>query len=178
MLLRLSGHPGFSFWWNWLKPGTRNGNHFSESPEKLMIETYVTKPQGACPHLCCLCWHLKAVTETDYSLDPMDAGADYHLLREKSFPYVSSENVRFYIIFRASLVAQLEKNLPAMRETWVRSPGWEDPFQKGKATHSSIPAYRIPWSVQSIGSTKSQIRLSKFHFHFISYLVVCIPNFC
>ena len=58
----------------------------------------------------------------------MDAGADYHLLREKSFPYVSSENVRFYIIFRASLVAQLEKNLPAMRETWVQSLGWEDPF--------------------------------------------------
>ena len=77
----------------------------------------------------------------------MDAGADYHLLREKGFPYVSSENVGFYIIFRASLVAQLEKNPPAMRETWVRSLGWEDPFQKWKATHSSILAYRIPWSV-------------------------------
>ena len=40
----------------------------------------------------------------------------------------------------ASLVAQLVKNLPAMRETWVQSLGWEDPLEKGKATHSSILA--------------------------------------
>ena len=44
----------------------------------------------------------------------------------------------------ASLVAQLVKNPPAMRETWVRSLGWEDPLEKGKATHSSILAWRIP----------------------------------
>ena len=44
----------------------------------------------------------------------------------------------------ASLVAQLVKNLPAMRETWVRSLGWEDTLEKGKATHFSIPAWRIP----------------------------------
>ena len=47
----------------------------------------------------------------------------------------------------ASLVAQLVKNPPAMRETWVRSWGWEDPLEKGKATHLSILAWRIPWSV-------------------------------
>ena len=40
--------------------------------------------------------------------------------------------------FGASLVAQLVKNLPAMRETWVRSLGWEDPLVEGKATHSSV----------------------------------------
>ena len=40
----------------------------------------------------------------------------------------------------ASLVAQLVKNPPAKRETWVRSLGWEDPLEKGKATHSSILA--------------------------------------
>ena len=44
----------------------------------------------------------------------------------------------------ASLVAQLVKNLPAMQETWVQSLGWEDPLEKGKATHSSILAWRIP----------------------------------
>ena len=38
------------------------------------------------------------------------------------------------------------KNLPAMLETWVRSLGWEDPLQKGIATHSSIFAWRIPWT--------------------------------
>ena len=47
----------------------------------------------------------------------------------------------------ASLVAQLVKNLSAMWETWVQSLGWEDTLEKGKATHSSILAWRIPWTV-------------------------------
>ena len=55
----------------------------------------------------------------------------------------------------ASLVAQLVKNLPAVWETWVRSLGWENPLEKGKATHSSILAWRIP---------KSQTWLSDFYF--------------
>ena len=47
----------------------------------------------------------------------------------------------------ASLVAQLVKNPPAVRVTWVRLLGWEDPLEKGKATHSSILAWRIPWTM-------------------------------
>ena len=47
----------------------------------------------------------------------------------------------------ASLVAQLVKNPPAMRDTWVRSLGWENPLEKAKATHSSILAWRIPWTI-------------------------------
>ena len=47
----------------------------------------------------------------------------------------------------ASLVAQLVKNPSAMRETWVWYLGWEYPLEKGKATHSSILAWRIPWTV-------------------------------
>ena len=43
-------------------------------------------------------------------------------------------------------MAQLVKNRPAMWETWVRSLGWEDPLGTGKATHSSILAWRIPWT--------------------------------
>ena len=54
----------------------------------------------------------------------------------------------------ATLVAQLVKNLPAMWETWVRALSWEDPLEKGKATHSSILAWRIPWTVQSMGSQR------------------------
>ena len=46
-----------------------------------------------------------------------------------------------------SLVAQLVKILPGMWETWVRSLGWEDPLEKETATHSSILAWRIPWTV-------------------------------
>ena len=62
-----------------------------------------------------------------------------------------------------SLVAHLVKNPPAMWETWIRSLGWEDPLEKGKATHSSILAWRIQWT--ALGVTKSQTRLSNFHFH-------------
>ena len=47
----------------------------------------------------------------------------------------------------ASLVTQLLKNPPAMKETWVRFLGWEDPLEKGKATQSSVLAWRIPWTV-------------------------------
>ena len=50
----------------------------------------------------------------------------------------------------ASVVTQTVKNLPAMWETWVRSLGWEDPLEQGKATHSSILAWRIPWTVWSM----------------------------
>ena len=54
----------------------------------------------------------------------------------------------------ASLVAQLVKNLPAMWETWVWSLGLGDPLENGKSTHSSILAWRIPWTVQSTGSQR------------------------
>ena len=54
----------------------------------------------------------------------------------------------------ASLVAQLVKKLPAMWETWVRSLGWEDPLEKGKATHFSILAWRTPWTAESMGSQR------------------------
>ena len=53
-----------------------------------------------------------------------------------------------------SLLAQLVRNLPAVRETWVLSLGWEDPLEKGMATHSSILACRIPWTVWSTVSQR------------------------
>ena len=59
----------------------------------------------------------------------------------------------------ASLVAQMVKNPLAMWETWVRSLGWDDPLEEGMATHSSILAWRIPWTEQpgglwSVGSQR------------------------
>ena len=51
----------------------------------------------------------------------------------------------------ASHVAHLVKNLPAMQETWVQSLHWEDPLEKGRATHSSILAWRIPKGSQRVG---------------------------
>ena len=65
-----------------------------------------------------------------------------------------------YMTF-ASLVAQMVKRLPTMRETWVRSLGWEDPLEKEMATHSSILAWKIPWTgdpgrLQSIQSQRAR----------------------
>ena len=62
---------------------------------------------------------------------------------------------------KASLVAQMVKNPPAMWETWVQSLGWEDSLEEGMATHSSILAWRIPmdrraWRMTVHGSKKSQ----------------------
>ena len=64
-------------------------------------------------------------------------------------------------IGRASRVAQLVKNPPAMQETWVRSLGWENPLQEGMATHCSILAWRIPtdrgaWWAAVHGAAKSR----------------------
>ena len=59
----------------------------------------------------------------------------------------------------ASLVAQWAKNPPAVWETWIRYLGWEDPLEKGKATHSSILAWSIPWTKQSKESDTTE-RLS------------------
>ena len=58
-----------------------------------------------------------------------------------------------------SFVAQMVKSLPAMRETWVRSLGWDDPLEKEMATHSSILVWKIPWmeepgGLQSLGSQR------------------------
>ena len=49
-----------------------------------------------------------------------------------------------------SLMAQIVKNLPAMWETWVRSLGWEDPLEKEMATHTSIFAWKMWWTEESV----------------------------
>ena len=51
----------------------------------------------------------------------------------------------------ASLVAQMVKNLPEMQETWVQFLGWEDLLGEGKATHSSVLVWRIPWTEEAGG---------------------------
>ena len=60
-------------------------------------------------------------------------------------------------------MAQLVNNMPTMWEAWVQSLGWEDSLEKGKATHSSILTWRIPWTVVHVVA-KSQTRLTDFHF--------------
>ena len=67
----------------------------------------------------------------------------------------------------ASLVAQLVKNWPAMWETCVWSLSWKDPLEKGKATHFSILAWRIPWTVSSMGLQRVRRDWVTFTLHFI-----------
>ena len=72
---------------------------------------------------------------------------------------VVTPRIRWVPSCRVSLVAQRLKHLPAMRETWVQSLGWEDPLEKEMATHSSVLVWRIPWTeepggLQSMGSQR------------------------
>ena len=74
---------------------------------------------------------------------------------------------------RASLVARMVKNPPAMLETWVQSLGWEDPREEGMATHSSILAWRILWTkepggLQSMGSQRVEHDWATDNFHFLT----------
>ena len=84
--------------------------------------------------------------------------ASFYIIRLKLF-------VKYYCIIWASLVAQMVKNLPAIRETWVQFLGWDDPLEKGTATHPSILGNSMDSIVQ--GVTKNWTRLSDFHFHCI-----------
>ena len=55
-------------------------------------------------------------------------------------------------------MAETVKKLPAMLETWIQSPDWDDPLEKGKATHSSILAWRIPWAEEPGGLQSMESR--------------------
>ena len=91
-----------------------------------------------------------------------------------SLPLVLPGKPHIYTILyiRASLIAQLVKNPPAMQETWFLSLDWEDLLEKGTTTHSSILAWRIPWTVESMGSQRGRhdwatFTFTFFHFHSI-----------
>ena len=84
---------------------------------------------------------------------------------EPTFPAASALQMGSLLL--ASMVAQLVKNPPAMWESWVRSLGWKDPLEKGSATHSSILAWRIPWTIV-YEVAKSRTWLSDFHFLYCS----------
>ena len=69
--------------------------------------------------------------------------------------------IKFYCfleLFRASLVTQTEKSPPAMQETQVWSLGWEDPLEKAMATHSSVLAWRIPWTEEPGGLQSMELQ--------------------
>ena len=96
-----------------------------------------------------------------------------HLFKHTSVatpPQTDPIRVRGLGTEQVSLVAQLVKNPPAMRETWVRSLGREDPLEKGKATHSSILAWRIPYSPWGRKESDTTERpLLSFHYRHYTY---------
>ena len=110
-------------------------------------------------------WDNVPIREQDGQMEPF--GDDY-LVKQNG---ISSA------LFGASLVAQLVKNPPAMWGTWVRSLGWEDPLEKGKATHSSILAWRIPHSIYPWGHKESdmteRLSLSLSVLYLRSFLSLC-----
>ena len=75
-----------------------------------------------------------------------------------------------------SLVSQLVKNPPAMHETWVRSLGWEDLLEKGKATDSSILAWSIPWTVWSMGWQRVRQDWTTFTHPLTQFTLIHGPN--
>jgi len=92
-----------------------------------------------------------------------NTGVSSHFLLQGIFP---TQGLKLHLLWllnwQASLVAQLVKNLPAMWETWVLSLGWEDPPEKGKATHSRVLAWRTPWTYSPLGCKESDT--TDFHF--------------
>ena len=96
--------------------------------------------------------------------------------------YIFLINFKRSFKYLISLIAQLVKNPPAMQETWVRSLGWEDPLEKEKATHSSTLAWRIPWTVKSVGSQRVRHDWEAFTFssiHVASLISIPLnPTLC
>ena len=88
-----------------------------------------------------------------------------HIKKQRHYFANKGPYSQSYGFSRASLVPQTVKNLPAMRETWVRSLGWKDSLEKGMANHSSSLAWKIPmdrgaWRAIVHGVTKNRTRLS------------------
>ena len=101
--------------------------------------------QRVCPNLRIL-EMLRGFPDSSVGKESMCYGGDPGLISGSG--RLAGEGIGYPLQYSwASLVAKLVKNLPVMWETWVWSLGWEDPLEKGKATHYSILAWIIPWTV-------------------------------
>ena len=113
------------------------------------------------PVLFCF-WHLSASVELIFSFmallrrvlswfcDLGSISSSLHVFCMSNQIYCDGSKYSFIFMIKKSCinqVAQMVKNMPTMRETWVQSQGWEDPLEKGTATHFSILAWRISWTV-------------------------------
>ena len=93
----------------------------------------------------------------DKKLCIQNEGKEQSIVNIVDLSFKATTYKSFLVKYRASLIVQLVKNLPAMQETSVQFLGWKDPLEKGKAIHSSILSWRIPWTVQSMGCKESDM---------------------
>ena len=100
----------------------------------------------------------QGIFRTDFLQDGLVGSPCIPRDSQESSPTLPTPVFIHTLVFWASLVAQLVKNLPAVWETWIQFLGWEDLLEKGMATHSSVLAWRIPWTEQPgrLQSTGSQ----------------------
>ena len=120
--------------------------------------------------------HILGVTQLgDYSLmaPVWTSQTSFHLF---NYMFFLKYCFPLWVYYR---VAQMVNNLLAVQETWIRSLGWKGPLEKGMATHSSIPAWRIPWTekpggLQSGGPKESDMTKRLMHTH-IFFLKYCFP---
>ena len=143
------GHP--ATWQTWAASSCLGPKAFSCI---FLVKEYVFLQDSLCPlfHVAHFSWEKLSLAALSKNIPPYPC-----------HPLIPMTLI--YIMY--SLVAQLVKNPPAMWKTWVRSLAWEDSLEKGKSTHSSILAWRIP-----------QTLLSDFHFHFShlkQHLFTCSP---
>ena len=140
-----------------------------------MVKTQELDSLGSSPgsHICNLCdtGQLTNLSETYFP----------HLYSKKIITPFGTLPVGLYTYW-ASLVAQLVKNLPAIQKTWFPFLGWEDLLEKEKATYSRILAWRIPWTIQSMGSQRvrhNRVTFTStfFHWYFTTVNVVKIYMF-
>ena len=143
------------------------------SPPGSPVSGILQARTGVGCHFLLQCMKVKSESEVAQSCltlqDLMDCslpGSSVHGIFQARVLYSDTQFLKVILQLWASLVAQLVKNLPAMPETWVGSLGWEDPLEKGKATHSmekamaphsSTLAWKTPWMeepgrLQSMGS--------------------------
>ena len=103
-------------------------------------------------------WEPHCLLPSIMTVETLDlrVGKGFELMKPSSVQVPMISHLLEWNLLPASLVAQTVKNLPALLETWVRSLGREDPPEKGMATHSSILAWRIPWTKEPRGLQSTQ----------------------
>ena len=151
--------------WGWQRePGQGGRQGVGEASEKVLtVPSQIGEPWW-CPEGSAelLCFGEKLATSS--VVEPPDKRKVWDMVAgrlsgpETRFPSACNTPPFFFLIFIYFNLAQLVKNPPATRETQVQSMGGEDPLEEGRATHSSILAWRLPWTEEPGGATAHAVQ--------------------